>query len=232
MKLVARLFLAVATFAAMGTLVSVPVRAQGLPALRFLGLSPTQPPADSLTSRLAVAHAIDRDTIVRATMAVSAMASPALSIQHPRVAGHNPAARVYPYDQARARERYTRSGWTATISIMVPSPTNRFWELFNNAVADGLRNTLGASVTLQVVTPFRALVDAVRAGQAALYMFGWASVPRDYGYPSFALGLAHDNDIADPEIRALVEKRDAAALEQLLLERALIVPIIHYVSQG
>jgi hypothetical protein len=85
-------------------------------------------------------------------------------------------------------------------------------------------------VTLQVVTPFSTLVDAVKAGRAALYMFGWVSDPRDFGYPSFALGLAHDNHIADPEVRALVEKRDAAALEQMLLERALIVPIIYYVA--
>ncbi|MDR7519664.1 MAG: hypothetical protein QN131_09055 [Armatimonadota bacterium] len=44
-------------------------------------------------------------------------------------------------------------------------------------------------------------------------------------------GLMAPYNIADPEVRALVEKRDTAALEQMLLDRALIVPIIHYVSQ-
>lgn len=146
------------------------------------------------------------------------------------MAGYNPAVRVYPYDQAKARELYTRSGLTATISIMVPSPTNRFWELFNNAVADSPRNTLGVSVMLQVVTPFRALVDAVRAGHAALYMFGWASDPVTSGIRLSPSVWPTTTTSPIPRSGRLWRSETLRPWNSCCWT-ALIVPIIHYVSQ-
>ena len=74
---------------------------------------------------------------------------------------------------------------------------------------------------------FRILVNASKTGQVAIYLYGCISNPQDYGFPSFALGLAHDL-IPDPTVRALVEKGDADAVEQMLLDKALIVPLIYY----
>jgi hypothetical protein len=59
-------------------------------------------------------------------------------------------------------------------------------------------------------------------------MYGWRSDRQDFAYPSFALALAQGYFMSDPEIESLVNRRDAAAVEQLLLDKALIVPIVYY----
>jgi hypothetical protein len=75
---------------------------------------------------------------------------------------------------------------------------------------------------------FDGLVRAARSGTAPIWMYGWRSDRQDFAYPSFALALAQGYFMADPEIESLVNRRDAAAVEQLLLDKALIVPIVYY----
>lgn len=202
--------------------------AQTVPTLRFIGFSPGTPPADSLPFRRAFAYAVDRDAVVKAVVPLlNATPRPALSIQHPSLPGHNPALRAYEYDPAKAKEMLAQSGWTSAITILVGPSTTRFLQTYHGAVADGLRTALGIPVNVQPVANFQALTRAAYSGAAAIYMFAWASDARDFGYPSFALGIAHDV-VSDPEAHALAEKRDAAAAERLLLEKVLIVPVIYY----
>jgi ABC-type transport system substrate-binding protein len=96
MRFSAKLLLTVAILFALGALAPVPAFAQGVPALRFLGFSPTQPPADTLIVRQAIVYAIDREGIVRAITPIAAIASPALAIQHPRLPGYTPVVRGHP----------------------------------------------------------------------------------------------------------------------------------------
>lgn len=206
-----------------------PRPANGQIAIRlwFMGFSPATPPADSLAFRQALASAIDRDTIVSAASPYYRGALfPAVGIQHPRLTGYNPDVHGYPYDPERAREFYKQSGWTAPITILVgPTRDDVFANVFRKAIVASLNKVLDVTVEIQHVANFDVLVRAERAGTAAVYMEAWRSGPSDFGYPSFALGIAHDFVFGeDLAFKTLLERRDVRGVEQLLLDKALIVP--------
>lgn len=77
-------------------------------------------------------------------------------------------------------------------------------------VTEGLSKTLGATISIGRVANFQGLVRAARSGNAPVWMNGWRSDPKDYGYPSFALGLAQEYFLSDPEIKALDRPRSRA----------------------
>jgi ABC-type oligopeptide transport system substrate-binding subunit len=172
-------------------------------------------------------HAIDRDAVVRAVSPLlSTPVRAALTIQHPSLPGYNSAIHGYEYDPAKAKELLTQSGWSAPITILVGPARNKFEQTFDGAVAESLRKTLGVAVNFQSVSNFETLVRAARSGTASIYEFSWRSDSQDFGYPSIAVGIVHDV-VSGPDARALAEK-DSEAAERSLLEKALIVPIIHY----
>lgn len=199
------------------------------PATWFLGTSPKLPPSDSLAFRRAIAHAVDRQAIAKAVAPhITSVPRPALSIQHPDLPGYNQTVPAYPFDPVRAKELYNESGWQGRITILVGPSESRFGEALHGTLAESVGKSLGAPVTVQQVVNFGTLVRAARSGIAPLWMYGWRSDPRDFAYPSFALALAHEYFLSDPEIKALVDKGDANAVERVVLEKALLIPIIHY----
>lgn len=207
---------------------STPTRLPQAPTLYYLGFSPSVSPADSLTFRQALATAIDRDAILTAVAPYAPRpAHPAMSIQHPALPGYNPSVRGYMYDGAKAKDLLKQSGWTGTIVLSVVPPANRFRSALHDAVATSLRAALGAPLTVQPAPNFKAFADAIKSGKVAVYVVGWSSDPADFGYPSFALGLADFFNFPDPDLKALVAKRDVGAVEQMLLDKALIVPIVY-----
>ena len=196
--------------------------------LWFVGFSPATPPADSLELRQAIAYSLDREVVAKAVAAHAVQPPhPAVGIQHPGLPGYNPGVRGYSYDPVKAKELYGSSGWTAPITIFVGPATSKFLEALHETVLGSIRKTLGAPVLVGRVANFGALVEMTKTGLAAVYIFGWRSDPKDFGYPSFALGLANDRPF-DPNVKALLEKRDVNALEQLMLDKALIIPVIYY----
>lgn len=201
------------------------------PATLFLGFSLRVPPSDSLAFRRAIGYAIDREAVASAVAPHShRKPSPAYSIQHPDLPGYDAALRAFPFDSARAKELYKESGWQSGITILVgPGPAaDPYRVALYDTVAESIRKTLEAPVTVQRVANFNTLVRAARSGIAPMWMYGWRSDPRDYAYPSFPLALADEYFLTDPEIKALVDKGDARAVERILLDKALIIPIIHY----
>jgi ABC-type transport system substrate-binding protein len=212
-----------------GVSMSVHTHAQPqAPTLHHLGFSPSVSPADSLTFRQALAAGLDRGAIFTTVAPYAPRpARPAMSIQHPTLPAYNPSVRGYVYDGTNAKDLLKQSAWTGTIVLSVAPPANRFRSALNDAVAASLRAALGALVTVQPAPNFKAFADAIKSGKAAVYVAGWSSDPADFGYPSFALGLAEFSNFPDPDLKALLAKRDAGAVEQMLLDKALIVPIVH-----
>lgn len=210
------------------------VSAQSAPGLRLLGLSPITPPADSLLFRQALAHAVDRETIVKSIVRAGSGSDPALirqvamSIQHPRLPGYNPAIRGHPYDPSKAKSLLGASGWTSGITIFAGPASGTVLNAFYDALTEGMTRALGTPVYIQRVSNFNALVKSTRGGAAAVYTYAWESDPQDFGYPSFALGLGEYFISVDADIKTLVEKRDVAALEQALLDRVFIIPVFNY----
>ena len=202
--------------------------AQSVYFLWFIGFSPPTPPADSMELRQAIAYAVDRGAVAKAVAPhLKQTPYPAVGIQHPGLPGYNPGVRGYSYDPLKAKELYGKSGWTAPITLFVGPPTNKLIETFQETVLESIRKSLGGPVLIGRVVNFEALVRMAKSGQAAVYMFAWRSDPQDFGYPSFALGLAHDIR-SEPEIKSPLERRDVDAVEQLMLDRVLIVPVIYY----
>lgn len=201
------------------------------PFVMFIAFSPEVSPSDSLPFRQAVAYAIDRDAVAKA-VSVDPQAPilyPALTIQHPKLAGFNPDAPAYGYDAAKAKTLYAQSGWRGPVTISISkAPAGSARAAMNVAVRDSIRRTLGADVILQEAPSLDRLLVSARRGQVPAFISGWRSDPRDYGYPSFALGLADDLGFGkrDPDLSLLISKGDAKAVEQVLLEKALIVPIV------
>lgn len=202
----------------------------GMPAVWFLGLSPGHPPGDSLQFRLALAHGIDRASVTRASAPHASVpgGQPAESIQHPSLPGYNPAVRGQSYDLARAKELWSQSGWTSSISILTTSSRSPWVLAIENAVAQSLRASTGATVSFAKVASFRVLTSAARAGGVPIWLYGWSADPGDFGYPSMPLGLAREYFMSDSEIRVLVERGTGQEVEQLLLDKALVIPIIFY----
>jgi hypothetical protein len=200
------------------TVVSVFAPYRPAPYLWHLGFSPTVSPADSSVFRQAVAHAIDREAVTRAVAAHYASGTVAASgIEHPLLPGHNSNASGPRFDPARAKALFERSGKKGPITIVAGRRTTRRYNTYANAVAESIGNSLGVAVHL----------STVRSGRDAVYMHGWLSEATDFGYPSFALGIAHEYLLSVPEVKAAVDRRDARAVERLLLDKTLIVPIFH-----
>ncbi|OLD62097.1 MAG: hypothetical protein AUI83_00100 [Armatimonadetes bacterium 13_1_40CM_3_65_7] len=230
MKSIRSLALIALAVLAVGLIATPQTEAQIIPAIWFIGLNPTLPPADLPDFRLALAYAIDREAVTRAAAAntKSGTPMPAGNIQHPNLPGYNPAVRGHSYDPAKAKALYIQSGWTSPINILTGSSTGSWVIAVDDAVTGSIRSSLGAKVSLARVANFATLVSATKSGKVPIWMYGWGSDPQDFGYPSFALGLAEGHFMSDPDIRALVEKGAAQAVEQMLLDRALLIPIIFY----
>lgn len=200
--------------------------AQTAPATVFIGFSPRVPPADALAFRQAIGYAFDRYAIAQALG--SSRARPAASIQHSQLPGYNPAVRGFTFDSVKAKDLYNQSGWRAPITILVGPAATDFLEVLYGTVTESLSKTLRATINIGRVANFQGLVKAAQSGNAPIWMHGWRSDPKDYGYPSFALGLAQEYFLSDLEIKVLVDRMDTAGTEQMLLDKALIIPIVHY----
>ncbi len=196
-------------------------------------LWPGLPPADSLPFRQALAYAIDREAVARAAApnaSVPASNRPAPNIQYPALPGYTAGVRGYSYDPNRAKALYAQSGWTSPLSILTGPSRSGWTNAIQAAVADSIAKTLGTSVSFARVASFEVLTSSTKSGKVPIWMYGWRSDRRDYGYPSFALGLAQLYFMSDPDIRRLVESGAGQETEQVLLDKALIVPIIFYSS--
>jgi hypothetical protein len=201
--------------------------AAGTPAVWFLGFSVKSRPADSLQFRQALAYGIDRDAVARAASPVAFIpgAQAAGSIQPPRVPGYNAAVRGQTYDPAKAKELYGQSAWTGPIRILTSTSTSPWNTAIQTALAESLSRAMGASVTYDRVANLSTLT---RAGDASIWLTGWLAERGDFGYPSVAMGIANAYFLSDPEVGALVERKAVLELEQVLLDKALIVPMFFY----
>lgn len=201
------------------------------PYLIFVAFSPEVAPSNSQPFRQALAYAIDRDAVAKATQVASKEPYyPAPTIEHPRLPGFNQDAPGYSYDPVKAKMLYTQSGWTGPITITTPPTGARsVGAAILAAVGDSIRRTLDAELVHQEAASMDRLLVSARRGQVSAIMSGWGSNRRDYGYPSFALGLADDLDFSrrDPDLTMLLQRGDSKSVEQVLLEKALIIPIVH-----
>jgi ABC-type transport system substrate-binding protein len=192
----------------------------------YIGFSASVPPGNNPDFRLALAYAVDKIAVASAVAAHYGVAPrPAAGIDHPELPGYNPAVHGYPYDPARAKEFYARSGWNGPITVITSPLDTTFSETLGRAVTSTIQASLGVPVKIDSTSDFPTLVSRATAGTAPIYMISWRTNTQDYGYPSFALGIAHERFLSDPEVKARVDARDARSTEQMLLDKGLILPL-------
>ena len=206
----------------------LPAPAPVVPTLRILGFSPQRAPWNELVCRQAVAYAVDREAVAKAVAPhLPQPPQPAKGIQHPALPGFNASVQGYSHEPARAKHLFAECGFTGTIRLLVGGGVARSVTAHDDAVAASLRSTLSARVELERVASYEMLLFTAGTGTVPAWIVAWVSDQRNFGYPSFALGIARAL-VGDPEVRALVERGDALRAEEVMLRKALVIPIVYH----
>lgn len=214
------------------------VAQQLFPGVYLMGFSPSRTPYDSLPLRQAIASAINREAVARAVPATFAP-RPAHRIVHPSMPDYSRDISGYPFDPAAAKrylDQVEPSKRVETVTILVRSPDDP--ALANqqplhlamyNAVKASLEETLGIKVDIQYAANFGIFQRQFMGGEVPVYMIGWArregvDVPGAFTL-AFLRGLLYVQH--DREIAGAIAGRDATKAEELVLRKALIVPVIY-----
>ncbi len=184
-------------------------------------------PGNVQACRQAIAWAVDRDALAAAVAPqLPQRPSAASTIQHPALPGYAPA-QGFAYDPARARELYAQCGYTATLRIAVWMTTTGAMQASAEVVAESIRRTLPLRVELTALASSEMLAFAARTGSMPVWIMDWVSNKVNVGYPSFALGIGATL-VSDQDVRALAARGDVRGTEALLLQRALVIPLLSY----
>ncbi len=144
----------------------------------FLYINIAHRPFDNVLVRRAIAHAIDKQSIVDAFYSGTGVT--ARNILPPSVFGHNDRAQEYAYDPPRARQLLTEAGFPngfeTTLWVMpvsrgyFPKPKETGEVIQSNLAAVGVR----AKIVTFDWTTYLAKTDA---GEADLFMYGTTNAP-------------------------------------------------------
>ena len=169
--------------------------------------------------RQAIAHAIDRDTIVKSLLPAGAQA--AIEFVPPTVDGWTKDVTTYDYDPAKAKQLLTEAGALGTtLRFYYPTDVSRpylpdpaaMFEVINKNLQDAGFKTQPVSL------PWNPdYLDAVSAGQDDIHLLGWTGDYNDaYNFIGTFFADAGGGqskeefgDFKSPEIFAALKKADA-----------------------
>lgn len=112
------------------------IRAE-LGAYRYLAFNTKNPPWDDVRLREAIAHAINRDEIIKVVFPTPGLAEPAYQHESPAFSSYDPVMKKLPiweYDLEKAKELLEEAGWVDTDG-------------------DGIRDKNGQKLSLEILTP-------------------------------------------------------------------------------
>jgi ABC-type transport system substrate-binding protein len=161
--------------------------------LQFLGLVTTAPPLDDVRVRRAVACAIDRERIAKASSETRRLA---IGILPPGLTGYSPEPKVFAHDPERARALLAEAGY----------PGGRGLRPF---VLYGSANSASATKTLQWIREdLKAVGIAVETREV-----GWGELSdrtENHTAPAFLLGWIADLTDPDSFLRTLFESQGSS----------------------
>lgn len=133
------------------------------------------PALQDIRVRQAIAHAIDRDTIVRSLLPEGAEA--AIQFVPPAVDGWTEEVTTYEYDPARSQQLLAEAGATGTtLRFYYPTAVSRPYLPDPAAMYEVIsKNLTDAGFTIEPVSlPWNPdYLDAVQAGAADVHLLGW-----------------------------------------------------------
>ena len=206
----------------------------------YLGFNLQDPATGDLRVRRAIAHAIDREAIVRHVLGEAAR--PATALLPPDHWAGNPDLAQFEHDPQRARELLAAAGYGPDRPLRLNFKTSadplrlRIATVFQQQLSE-----VGIEVRLQSYDWGTFYAD-IRAGQFQLYSLAWVGIKTPdifrYAFHSTALppGGANRGQLDDAGVDALIERAEAAmdaegqagsyrALQARLLEILPYVPL-------
>ncbi|TDD08118.1 ABC transporter substrate-binding protein [Saccharopolyspora terrae] len=156
--------------------------------IMYLGITQKNNPAlQNLKVRQALAHAVDRETLVKANLPEGA--SVASQFYPQNVDGYAPDVQQYPHDPAKAKQLLAEAGASnLTVNFYWPTEVTRPYmpdpQGIYNALAEDLRE---AGITVNPVSkPWNGgYIDDVDNAKADIFLLGWTG---DYNTPDNFIG--------------------------------------------
>lgn len=198
--------------------------------LIFVGmnlLGPGGSPLSDRRVRQAIAHAVDREALVKGALmgAGEPLATPLVK----QVFGHDPSIRAYPYDPEKAKKLLAEAGWPDGFETVLATPSGRY--IRDREVASAVADMLGkvgirARVKAYEWAEYMRMLQTRQLGP--LYLLGWGNTIFDADgimVPLLSSGSAISH-YSNPKLDRLLEaarfemdrdKRKALYRESLLL---------------
>lgn len=211
--------------------------------LMFFGLRTSAPPLDDVRVRQAIAHAIDREAIVK----MSPLRRTAVGILPPGMPAYSPSVKALAHDPARARKLLAEAGHPGGADLlpvrflMTPAGplAEALYEKFRSDLAD-----VGIPVEFEQVT-WPELSRKVDEHAAPAFTLGWTADLHDpdtflrtlflYGTEGNIFELKDERcdtllEAGAREMNPVERNRIYREAEQRILELAPIVPLFHSVG--
>jgi peptide/nickel transport system substrate-binding protein len=145
----------------------------GLGELRNLHLNTSRKPLDDIRVRQAIAHAINRESLV--TFIGPEVSSPANSVVPAGYLGHSDNATVYEHDLAKAKELLAQAGYAQGLTIKAVITKVESLRLPMTVVQEQLR-LAGINLDLQVIE-HSAFHKLIRQNQSSVVLYGASRFP-------------------------------------------------------
>lgn len=153
----------------------------------YVGFNQAKPPLNNLKIRQAIAHALNREALVKAKYPPGAEV--AKQFMPPQLFGYSAAVPVYPYDLPKAKQLITESGVTSpSLEFWYPTGVSRPYMPDPVANFQAFKSDLEKAgfKVIAKAAPWRpTYLDTVQSGGAQMYLIGWTG---DFGDPDNFVG--------------------------------------------
>ncbi len=179
----------------------------------YLGFNLRDPLTGNLALRQAIAHAIDRQAIVKYVFAGTAR--PANALLPPDHWAGNPGLRGYAHDPAKARRLLQQAGFNLPLHLVYKTSSDPF----RVRIATILQSQLArAGIQLEIRSyDWGTFYGDIKAGRFQLYSLAWIGIksPDIFRYVFHSSAVppngANRGHFSDPEVDALIEAAEASA---------------------
>ncbi|GED69539.1 glutathione ABC transporter substrate-binding protein [Brevibacillus reuszeri] len=210
-------------------------------AVDHIGMNVTLKPFDDVRVRQAIAHAVDKESIIKGVY--NNVGKAAISSLGPKVIGYSPNIKTPEYDLNKAKQLLTEAGYGNGFKATIYLNDNKA----RINVAEVLQSQLkGIGIDLQIqVMEFGAYLDLAAKGEAQMFISGWGNATGDGDYNQYNLfhstskGVPGNHSFySNPKVDALIEaarkEKDPEKRKEIYAEAQQIemdeVPLLPYRS--
>lgn len=182
-------------------------RTEGL-GVEYIGFNVKKKPFDDVRVRQAIAHAIEKDSIIKGVYNnVGSRASSALS---PKVIGFNPNLQDYDYNVNKAKELLAEAGYPNGFKTSIVTDDRKERINLGEVIQSQLK---GIGIELEIkVMEYGAYLDVTGKGEHNMFIGGWGNATGDADYNQY--NVFHSSSqgskgnlafYSNPEVDKLIE---------------------------